>query len=127
MPRRENGGEARGQSSGRISPTKSRALTNHEEIQQWAEERGAHPACVRTTAKRTDIGMIRLDFPGYGGEQSLEEIEWDQWFEKFDNNNLALLVQEQTAGGEKSNFNKLVKRGTTEHKPSGRRRRSGAA
>jgi hypothetical protein len=71
--------------------------------------------------------MIRLDFPGYSGEQSLETIEWHQWFEKFDDNNLALLVQEQTARGERSNFNKLVKRGTTEQKSSGRRGRSGAA
>jgi len=110
-----------------MSATKSRALTNHEEIQHWAEERGAHPACVRGTGNRTDIGMIRLDFPGYVGEGSLEEIEWDQWFEKFDNNNLALLVQEQTAGGEKHNFNKLVKRGTAEQKSSGKRRRRGAA
>jgi hypothetical protein len=37
--------------------------------------------------------MIRLDFPGYGGEESLEEISWDEWFDKFDERNLALLVQ----------------------------------
>lgn len=58
--------------------------------------------------------MIRLDFPGYSGENSLEQIEWDEWLEKFDENGLALLVQDQTARGQKSNFNKLVKRGTAE-------------
>lgn len=52
--------------------------------------------------------MIRLDFPGYSGEGSLEEISWEEWFEKFDESNLALMVQEQTGGGQKSNFNKLV-------------------
>jgi hypothetical protein len=56
--------------------------------------------------------MIRLDFPGYSGEQSLEPIEWEEWLEKFDENGLALLVQDQTAGGEQSNFNKLVRRET---------------
>jgi hypothetical protein len=85
---------------------------DHEEIQQWAEERGASPACVRGTGGGEDVGMIRLDFPGYSGEQSLEHIEWDDWFQKFDESGLALLVQEKTAAGQKSNFNKLVSRET---------------
>jgi len=87
-------------------------LTDREEIQQWAEARGARPACVRGTGGKGDIGMLRLDFPGYTGEDTLEEISWDDWFEKFDENHLALLVQEKTAGGQKSNFNKLVSRGS---------------
>ena len=88
--------------------------TDHEEIKRWAEERGAHPACVRGTGNKGDIGMIRLDFPGYSGADSLEEISWDEFFEKFDENGLALIYQEKTAAGEKSNFNKLVKRETVQ-------------
>src|ERR1051325_770798 len=88
----------------------ARPLTDHEEIRSWAEERGAQPACVRGTGDKRDTGMIRLDFPGYSGADSLETIEWDDWFEKFDESNLALLVQDQTARGQKSNFNKLVGR-----------------
>ena len=87
-------------------------LTDREEIQQWAESRGAHPACVRGTGGKGDIGMLRLDFPGYTGEDTLEQISWDDWFEKFDENHLALLVQDKTAAGQKSNFNKLVSRGS---------------
>jgi len=90
------------------------ALLDHEEIRQWAEERDARPSCVRGTGDPNDIGMIRLNFPGFGGEESLEEISWDEWFEKFDERNLALMVQETTAGGEQSNFNKLVSRDTAE-------------
>lgn len=92
----------------------SHTTTDHEEIQRWAEERGAKPSCVRGTGNKGDIGMIRLDFPGYSGADSLEEIEWDEWFEKFDENGLALLYQEETASGEKSNFNKLISRETAE-------------
>jgi hypothetical protein len=88
----------------------SRELTDHDEIQQWAEERGGKPACVRGTGGKNDVGMIRLDFPGYSGGDSLEEIPWDEWFEKFDESNLALLVQDETARGQRSNFNKLVSR-----------------
>lgn len=92
-------------------------LTDHEQIRSWAEDRGAVPSCVKGTGKREDIGMIRLDFPGYSGEESLQEISWDEWFQKFDENDLALLVQETTTGGEKSNFNKLVKRSTARNRP----------
>lgn len=94
----------------------ARALTDHDEIRRWAEERNARPSCVRGTGKGGDVGMIRLDFPGYTGENSLEEISWDDWFQKFDESSLALLVQDTTARGQKSNFNKLVSRETAEER-----------
>jgi ferritin-like metal-binding protein YciE len=90
----------------------SMAMTDHDEIRQWAEARGAKPACVKGTGKGGDTGMIRLDFPGYSGAESLQPISWDDWFQKFDEQDLALLHQEKTAGGQKSNFNKLISRGT---------------
>jgi hypothetical protein len=100
------------------SKASSRVLTDHEEIQRWAEERGAKPAAVRGTGSDDDPGIIRLDFPGYSGEGSLEEMDWDEWFEKFDENNLALVVQEETANGQRSNFNKLVSRDSIEQSSS---------
>ncbi|MFL6314006.1 MAG: hypothetical protein ACJ71W_18060 [Terriglobales bacterium] len=66
--------------------------------------------------------MIRLDFPGFSGEQSLEHIEWDEWLQKFDESGLALLVQDTTADGQQSNFNKLISRETAK---SSRKRPSG--
>jgi len=96
------------------SKSRSRTLTDHEEIRRWAEERGAKPSAVRRTHSDDNVGIIRLDFPGYSGEDSLEEIEWDEWFENFDDNNLALVVQDETANGEQSNFNKLVSRENVE-------------
>ncbi len=91
----------------------ARELTDHEEIRRWAEKRGAKPAFVRGTGDGEDVGMIRLDFPGYAGGDSLEQISWDDWFQKFDESNLALLVQDETARGQQSNFNKLVSRRTS--------------
>jgi hypothetical protein len=103
----------------------ARPLTDHEEIREWAEQRGATPSGVRGTSKGEDIGMIRLDFPGYSGEGSLEEISWDDWFQQFDEHKLALLVQDETAKGQQSNFNKLVSRKTAEKgKPQSRRAQS---
>jgi hypothetical protein len=99
--------------------------TDHEKIRRWAEERGATPACVRGTGGKEDIGMIRLDFPGYSGEGKLERISWEEWFEKFDESRLALLYQEETSGGQKSNFNKLISRETAEGASRPRTRKAG--
>jgi hypothetical protein len=104
------------------SKSSSRVLTDHDEIQRWAEERGARPSAVQRTHTDDSVGIIRLDFPGYSGEDSLEEIEWDEWFDKFDDNNLALIVQDETADGEKSNFNKIVSRDRVESTGSSRSR-----
>jgi len=87
-------------------------VTDHRRIREWAQERGAKPACVKGTGGKSDTGMIRLDFPGYSGGDSLQEISWDDWFKAFDDNKLALLIQEETADGKQSNFNKLVSRET---------------
>src|SRR5690349_15567115 len=99
----------------------SRTTTDHDEIRQWAEERGGRPSCVRNTGGDGDIGILRIDFPGYSGEGSLEEISWDDWFDKFDERGLALLFQETTAGGQRSNFNKLVSRQTAKQSQTAHR------
>lgn len=84
--------------------------TNRDEIRTWAEKRGGQPACVRGTGGKGDIGMLRIDFPGYSGEETLQHISWDDWFNKFEERQLALLYQDETAGGARSNFNKLISR-----------------
>ncbi len=88
----------------------SHTTIDHDEIQKWADKREATPACVKKTSGKSDIGILRLDFPGYSGADSLEHIEWDEFFEKFDESRLALVYQDHTASGEKSNFNKLISR-----------------
>jgi hypothetical protein len=106
----------------------ARPLIDHDEIRRWAEERSARPACVKGTGGRrgrTDIGMIRLDLPGFAGEESLQPISWQAWLRQFDENNLALMVQDETAGGQKSNFNKLVSRDTVQGRPPARARAAG--
>ncbi len=97
----------------------SKTTTDHEEIRRWAEERGGKPAEVIGTERGGGTGMIRLDFPGYTGEGSLRPISWDEWFQKFDEAGLALTYQEQTAGGERSNFNKLIGRETARARAAG--------
>jgi hypothetical protein len=90
----------------------TRTTRDHEEIRRWAEERGGKPSHVQQTGSGEDVGILRIDFPGYSGEGSLEPITWEQWFEKFDEQGLSLIYEEETAGGARSNFNKLVSAGT---------------
>lgn len=96
--------------------------TDHDFIRRWAEARGGKPAAVRSTGRgKDDAGIIRLEFPGapHAKEESLEAITWEEFFDKFEESKLALLYQEETAHGEKSNFNKLVGRDTAEAREHG--------
>lgn len=87
----------------------SRTTTDHDEIRGWAEEHDGRPVIVRDTASE-DSGVLRIDFPGGAGEEELEPVGWERWFQVFEDNRLAFLYQEQKASGEDSTFFKLVQR-----------------
>jgi hypothetical protein len=94
------------------SRASSRTTTDHDEIQEWAEQRGGIPACVQGTGNSDDMDMIRIEFPDApdARDEDLEEIGWDEFFEKFDDADLAMVYQDTTASGEQSNFYELIKR-----------------
>lgn len=92
------------------SKARGRTLTDHDQIKKWVESRGAHPAAVKGTESRDGGYMLQIDFPGYSGEQTLQPLEWDQWFQVFDERQLALVVEDRMPDGTPSNFNKLVRR-----------------
>ena len=93
----------------------SNTTTDHDQIRKWVEERGGHPAKVKGTEKGKSSGLLRIDYPGYSGENRLEEISWEEFFEGFEENELAFLYQEKTSDGELSRFSKLIDRNATEH------------
>src|SRR5712671_5962180 len=99
----------------------AKTTTDHDEIRKWAEARGGRPAVVRSTHDKGGTGILRLEFPDAPNakDDALEEISWEEWFEKFDESGLALLYQEKTAKGERSNFNKLVGRETADTRAHG--------
>jgi len=99
----------------------AKVTTDHDEIRKWAEARGGRPAAVRSTQSKEATGIIRIEFPGAPNakDDNLEEISWEEFFEKFDESELALLYQEETARGQRSNFNKLVGRETAEAREHG--------
>jgi hypothetical protein len=84
--------------------------TDHDEIRRWVEEHDGRPATVRGSESGEEAGILRIDFAGGAGDDRLETIDWDSWFEKFDHSDLAFLYQEHKASGEDSTFFKLVRR-----------------
>lgn len=94
--------------------SKTRTTTDHGEIRRWVEEHGGRPVGVRGTGGDDDAGVLRIDFPGGSGGGRFEELDWDEWFAKFDDADLALLYQEQKADGSDSTFFKLVDRHSVE-------------
>lgn len=96
--------------------SESKVTTNHDEIQRWVEERGGSPARVKGTAEEGVGGLLRIDYPGYTGEERLEKITWQEFFAAFDDNRLAFLYQDKLESGETSRFSKLIDRESADAK-----------
>lgn len=88
----------------------SKTTRDHDEIRRWAEARDAVPCEVEGTERGDEPGILRFEFPKARNrnDDKLREISWDEFFSKFDENNLELVYQEKTAEGQMSNFNKLI-------------------
>jgi hypothetical protein len=92
----------------------SKVTTDHDEIRKWVEKRNGQPASVKNTERKgEESGLLRIDFPGYSGEDTLEKISWDEFFRKFEEANLAFLYQEEVKDGGESRFFKFVDRNST--------------
>jgi hypothetical protein len=88
-------------------PGRSLVTTDHDVIRQWAEQRDAVPATVEGTEHGDHLGVLRFDFPGYGGGDRLRQVDWDEWFATFDQRRLNFIYQEERSDGSPSNFFRL--------------------
>lgn len=86
---------------------RSLVTTDHDVIRQWAGERDASPATVEGTEHGDHLGVLRLDFPGYGGGDKLRQVSWDKWLDTFDKRGLNFIYQESKSDGTQSNFFRL--------------------
>lgn len=85
----------------------SDTTTDHDKIRKWVEERNGRPSIVRATEDKGG-GLLRIEFRDK--VDALEDIDWDEFFQIFDDNKLAFLYQDRTKDGEVSRFNKFVER-----------------
>jgi len=95
-----------------------KTTTDHEQIKRWVEDRGGHPARVKGTAVHDSSGVLLIDYPGYSGTQTLEAISWDEFFQGFEENNLAFLYHDERKAGGEGRFSKLVNRDFAEPEKS---------
>lgn len=79
--------------------------TNHDEIRRWIEDRQGTPSRVKDSGEG---GILRVDFGE--PEETLEPIEWDEFFQIFERSDLAFLHQDKTEDGKLSRFSKFVSR-----------------
>jgi len=94
----------------------AKVTTDHKKIQKWTEERGGWPARVKGTDKGDSSGILRIDYKGFSGSESLEKITWEEFFDAFEENNLAFLYQDKVSSGEESRFSKLIDRDSADAK-----------
>ena len=85
-----------------------KTTTDHKEIKKWIEARDGVPSVVKGTEGKDGEGIIRVEFDK--SQDKLEEISWDDFFEVFEDRELAFLHQDKTADGHVSRFFKFVKR-----------------
>lgn len=70
-----------------------KTTTDHDKIRQWAEERGGKPAAV--AGPNEIAGGLRIDFPDYDSGEVLEQITWTEFFDKFEEQNLVFMYEEE--------------------------------
>jgi hypothetical protein len=89
--------------------TESKITSDPDTIREWAEQRNGKPAHITGTGDKNDPGLLRINFPGRK-ENNLEEISWEEFFDKMEKSKLEFLYQEKTATGKISRFNKIIRK-----------------
>ena len=80
---------------------------DHGTIKRWVETCGGEPAAVSADAPE-EAGMLRLRFPDADGDDAdsedvnadrpVESLDWPDFFERFEEQELALVYREETDG-----------------------------
>jgi hypothetical protein len=71
----------------------NKTTTDHEEIRRWVEERGGRPALA---PDQDEPFGLRIEFPeDRGKEDELLLISWEEFFQKFDEDNLVFLYRDE--------------------------------
>ena len=85
-----------------------KVTTDRDLIRSWVEARAGWPAVVKKYRDSELVEDLRFGFPGCEIGEPLEAIPWDQFFERFDRQQLVFLYKEKTQPGDLSrSFNFL--------------------
>lgn len=89
--------------------TETVTLTDHEAIRNWAAARIGAPAIVDISPTAGTQPMLRIVFDQQAYQDQdmperpvnaggIELVEWDDWFQEFDSQDLALVVAAEQPG-----------------------------
>lgn len=82
-----------------------KVTTDHEEIRQWVEDHDGRPAAVSDPNGSTNRA-VKIFFPDQYVSDPIEEITWDEFFNKFEEEDLAFMYQDD----DDSRFFRIVER-----------------
>ena len=95
-------------------------LTDHQAIRDWAAARSGFPAVIDSSPAGGVQPMLRLVFDQHAYEDQdrperppnaggYDLVEWDEWFQIFDERQLALVVAVEQPGLRES-FHEIIRR-----------------
>lgn len=85
----------------------SHSTTEHDESKSWVAEQDG-PVSAKGTETNDAVCVLQMNFSGGAGSDDFEEITRFDWFERFEQKNLAILSQQEKVSGEESTFLALV-------------------
>ncbi len=90
---------------------------DHQMIRMWAEAHRGKPEILEDQDTDANTPILRLDFPGkrddvfLGDNLGEKKIGWDEFFKKFDEQDLAFMYEDIVEKGADASFSyKFVKR-----------------
>jgi hypothetical protein len=96
-----------------VLESRTHVTRNHDVVRRWAARRQAVPATGEATTsgpQTVDVqdggAGIRFNFPAVA---RFREIDWDEWFQNFDANDLVFVYEELTAEGNMSYRYRLIR------------------
>jgi hypothetical protein len=87
----------------------AKTTTNHDEVREFIEFLNGKPAAVRGTSDASGQAVLQIDLMN---DNSLDHLGWDEFFQLFDKNNLALRYVEPNNDGKIPQMFEFVQRGT---------------
>jgi hypothetical protein len=81
-----------------------KVTTDKKAIKEWVEERKGWPAVQIRANENGKEKILWVGFPGANTQKNLKEITWEEFFEKFDQEQLTFLYQDASLNGEPSQF-----------------------